>query len=198
MACNFLNCAQGSFSFKYLGLPVGGNPGRATTWEPLLDQFSKKLCSWGNKYLSFGGRIVLLISVLNALPIFYLSFFKMPVCVAKKIVRIQREFLWGGTKDGRKINWVSWKVVCQPKDIGSLGVREVRVVNLSLLAKWRWRLLNSNNALWKDILVERYGPKVVSCWRKGTEGGRVMLQSGGKTWCRLQKVIMVIGLTRRW
>lgn len=38
--------------------------------------------------------------------------------MAKKIVRIQREFLWGGMEGGKKINWVSWKVVCQPKEVG--------------------------------------------------------------------------------
>ena len=43
-----------------------------------------------------------------------------------------------------------------PKE-GGLGVRDVRAVNLSLLAKWRWRLLNEENALWKDVLVEKYG-----------------------------------------
>ena len=90
MACTFLNCVQGSFPFKYLGLPVGGNSGCAKTWDPLLDQFSKTLYSWGNNYLSLGGRIVLLNSVLNVIPIFYVSFFKMLGCVAKKIVRIQR------------------------------------------------------------------------------------------------------------
>lgn len=89
MTCNFLNCAQGSFPFMYLGLPVGGNPARATTWDPLLEKFSKKLFSWGNRYLSLGRRIVLLNSVLNAIPIFHLSLFIMPACVAKKIVRIQ-------------------------------------------------------------------------------------------------------------
>ena len=47
MACNFLNCSQGSFSFRYLGLPVGGNPGRVATWDPLLEQLTKRLYSWG-------------------------------------------------------------------------------------------------------------------------------------------------------
>jgi hypothetical protein len=103
---------------------------------------------------------VLLNSVLYAIPIFYLSFFKMPVCVAKKIIRIQREFLWGGTEGRRKINWVSWKVVCQPKEVGGLGVRDVSKVNLSLLTKWRWMVLHDHNALWKSTLMERYGPKV--------------------------------------
>jgi hypothetical protein len=42
-------------------------------------------------------------AVLNAIPIFYLSFLKMSAKVLKKIVRIQREFLWGGVKGGKKI-----------------------------------------------------------------------------------------------
>ncbi|MCI35130.1 RNA-directed DNA polymerase (Reverse transcriptase), partial [Trifolium medium] len=34
-ACTFLNCIQGGVPFKYLGLPVGANPRRLSTWEPL-------------------------------------------------------------------------------------------------------------------------------------------------------------------
>ena len=83
--------------------------------------------------------MVLLNSVLNAIPIFYMSIIKMPVVVWKKIVRLQREFLWGGVKRSRSIPWVSWSVVCQPKCEGRLGVRDLCQVNLALLAKWRWR-----------------------------------------------------------
>jgi len=155
MVCNFLNCSQGSFPFRYLGLSVGGNSGRVSTWDPLLGHLAKKLNSWGNKYISLGGRIVLLNSVLNAIPIFHLSFFKMPVKVRKKIVRIQREFLWGGVEGGRKINWVKWSVVCQPKECGGLGVKDVCLMNLSLLAKWHWRLLHGENGLWKELFEER-------------------------------------------
>lgn len=96
MACNFLNCNEGSIPFKYLGLPVGANPRSLTTWEPLLEHISSRLNSWGNRYISFGGRIVLLNSVINAIPIFYRSFLKMPDKVWRKLVRIQREFLWEG------------------------------------------------------------------------------------------------------
>lgn len=48
-------------------------------------------------------------------------------------------------------------MVCKPKEEGGLGVRDVRVVNWSLLAKWRWRLIQEGNVLWKDVLVEKYG-----------------------------------------
>ena len=47
---------------------------------------------------------MLINSVLNSIPIYYLSFMKMPVEVWKKIVRLQREFLWGGVGGGKKIN----------------------------------------------------------------------------------------------
>ena len=88
MACNFLNCSQGTIPFKYLGLPVGANLRGMSTWEPLVENLSGKLNSWFHKYISFGGRIVLLNSVLNAIPIFYLSFLKLPVQVWRRLVSI--------------------------------------------------------------------------------------------------------------
>jgi hypothetical protein len=115
------------------------------------------LNSWGHKFISFGGRIVLLNSVLNAIPIFYLSFLKLPVQVWKRIVRIQREFLWGGVGGGKKISWVNWETVCQSKSNGGLGVKDIRLMNVSLLAKWRWRLLEDGTALWKEALRAKYG-----------------------------------------
>jgi len=145
MACNFLNCTEGILPFMYLGLPVRANPGRALMWEPLLNLLTRRLTNWGNKYITLGGRIVLLNSVLNSIPIFYLSFMKMPSKVWRKIVKIQRNFLWGGTSGGGSICWVSWKDVCLPKHKGGLGVRDVRRVNLSLLAKWRWRLIQEGS-----------------------------------------------------
>jgi hypothetical protein len=157
MACDFLNCKLGVVPFMYLGLPVGANPRRKATWEPLITHLRKRLRSWGNRYVSLGGRIVLLNSVLNAIPIFYLSFLKVPAAVLKEIIRIQREFLWGGVRGGRKICWVSWKEVCKPRSQGGLGVRDVGKVNLNLLIKWRWRLLQNENAFWKDLLVAKYG-----------------------------------------
>jgi len=112
---------------------------------------------WGNKFVSLGGKVVLLNSVLNAIPIFYLSVMKMPISVWKRIVRLQRGFLWGGIKRRKSIPWVSWLVVCKPKREGGLGVRDLRQVNLALLAKWRWRYLTGEGGLWREIIHARYG-----------------------------------------
>jgi hypothetical protein len=161
IACSFLNCRLGSLPFKYLGLPIGANPNSEATWDPLVDNIRKRLFSWRNKHISLGGRIVLINSVLNAIPIFHLAFLKLPNKVRKKIVRIQREFLWGGVKGGKKVNWVKWSVVCKGKNKGGLGVRDINLVNSSLLAKWRWRLLQPGLPLWKEVLVARYGSHIL-------------------------------------
>jgi hypothetical protein len=137
----------------------------ANNWETgepipasLVEKIRKSLNSWGNKHISFGGKLVLINSVLNSIPIFYMSYMKMPVQVRKKVVRIQRDFLWGGVNGKKKLSWVKWKVVCQDKKKGGLGVRDLELVNLSLLMKWRWRLLNREEVgLWKDVLIAKYG-----------------------------------------
>jgi hypothetical protein len=78
-----------------------------------------RLFSWKNKYVSPGGRVVLINSVLASIPIFYLSFFKMPSGVRRDIIRLQRNFLWGtSASGGNKITWVSWRDVCRPKKEG--------------------------------------------------------------------------------
>lgn len=46
MACDFLNCSEDVLLFIYLGLPMGEN--------------STKFETWGNRYVSFGGRIILI------------------------------------------------------------------------------------------------------------------------------------------
>ncbi|WJX53700.1 hypothetical protein P8452_39668 [Trifolium repens] len=127
MAANFLHCRIGVTPFKYLGLPVGANPRLMSTWKPLIDVIRGRLGSWGNKYLSFGGRIVMVNAVLNAIPIFFLSYLKMPCNVWKEVVKIQRKFLWSGLSNRRKINWVKWEDVCKPKKEGGLGIRDLRL-----------------------------------------------------------------------
>jgi hypothetical protein len=81
--------------------------------------------------------------------------------VWKKIRRIQREFLWGCRQGRKKTCWIKWEVVCLPKKKGGLGVRDVRAVNISLLAKWRWRLLEANNTVWQEVIKAKYGTNAV-------------------------------------
>jgi len=101
------------------------------------------------------GRICLIKSVFTTLPLFYLSFYKAPESVYKKIIKIQRSFLWGLGKDSRTISWVSWEQLFKLKDEGGLCIKEIRKFNYALLAKWRFE--GDEKGKCKEILLSKYG-----------------------------------------
>jgi hypothetical protein len=86
---------------------------------------------------------------------------RMPVKVWREVVKIQRNFLWSGLSKRRRISWVKWSDICKPKKEGGLGIRDLRVVNLSLLAKWRWKLLSDEEDVWKNVIIAKYGQNVL-------------------------------------
>lgn len=111
----FMACSVGKMPFKFLGIPVGENPRRYHTWEPVLNAMRLKLSSWRRKQLRIGGRVTLINLVLSSLPFYFFSFFKVPKKVLGEMVRIQRQFLWGGNNEHKKMAWITWETICLPK-----------------------------------------------------------------------------------
>ncbi|GAU26988.1 hypothetical protein TSUD_290390 [Trifolium subterraneum] len=66
-AASALGCRVGKIPFLYRGLPIGGDPRRLRFWETVLTHLKKRLSGWKSHFLSFGGRLVLLKSVLTSL-----------------------------------------------------------------------------------------------------------------------------------
>ena len=89
-----LDCKASSWLILYLGLLLGGNPKACDFWDLVTERISRRLDGWQKTYLSFGGRITLIRSCLSHMPCYFLSLFKLPVSVAAKIERLQRDFLW--------------------------------------------------------------------------------------------------------
>ncbi|RVW64138.1 Pumilio-like 6, chloroplastic [Vitis vinifera] len=88
----------------YLGLPLGGNPIACGYCDLVIERTSRRLDGWQKTYLSFGGRITLIHSCLSHIPSYFLSLFKISASVAAKIERLQRDFLWSGVGEGKKIS----------------------------------------------------------------------------------------------
>ena len=89
--------------------------------------------------LSLGGRVTLLNSVLSAIPLYWLSIYKIPVAAKTSIDRIRKKFLWCGSSSTKKYHLINWDIVCFDKDQGGLGVMDLSRINISLLAKWWFR-----------------------------------------------------------
>lgn len=52
---------------------------------------------------------------------------------------------------------VKWSLVCKPKRYSGLGISSLFHKNLALLAKWWWRYGIDEKALWKKLIVDKYG-----------------------------------------
>lgn len=79
-------CQERSFPFKYLGIPMSDHKLANKDWSMIEECFQKKkISSWKGKLLSVGGRLVLINSVLSSIPLFMLSYFKIPKGVLKKL-----------------------------------------------------------------------------------------------------------------
>ncbi|KAI5427576.1 hypothetical protein KIW84_032831 [Lathyrus oleraceus] len=74
----FLSCGIGSPSFTFLGIPTGINLRHREVWKPIVDKIRRILAIWHNRFLSIGGRVVFLNSVLVNILIFFFSFYKTP------------------------------------------------------------------------------------------------------------------------
>jgi len=85
--------------------------------------------------------------MVSNLSLYYLSLFKMPLGVAKKLEKIEASFLWGGTELKKKIHMVKWVEVTKSASLGGLGIRRIIDVNTSLLLKWWWKFGCEPNAL---------------------------------------------------
>ncbi|XP_077254129.1 uncharacterized protein LOC143893065 [Tasmannia lanceolata] len=106
---NSIGCEAGSFPITYLGLPIV--------------RIERKLASWKRRCISMGGRITLIKAGLGSMLIYFMSLFKISVKVARRIEKLQRDFLWEGDGQSKKLkHLLNWKCVSKLKKNGGLGI----------------------------------------------------------------------------
>lgn len=151
-----LGCPRSTLPFKYLGLQITTSRFIRPFWEEIIQKNEQKLLLWKSRLLSRAARVVLINAVITAIPLYILSYYKIPGWAATKIDRIRRNFFWGHTEDRRQICWIAWDKVCVPKERGGMGILNIRIFNESLLAKWWWKLLAHPESPWSSIIRGKY------------------------------------------
>lgn len=68
---SMLNCKLMTILFVYLGIP-----GKLQFWEHVISKIKNRLSNLKKEFVSFGGHVCLIQSVLLSLPLFFISFFK--------------------------------------------------------------------------------------------------------------------------
>ena len=125
-------CELGARPFTCLGIPIHHRKLTNREWKCIEDRFEKKLSCWKGKLMSYGGRLILINSILTSMPMFLLSFFEVPFGVRKRLDFYRSRFFWQSDELKRKYRLAKWDIICRPKDQEGLGIENLEVKNRCL------------------------------------------------------------------
>ena len=126
---------QDSRHGKYLGLPSIIGKSKNEVFVKIKERVGRKLAGWKEKFLSIGGREILIKAVAQAIPLYTMSCFQLPKGLCDDIESMMRKFWWGQHGQESRMAWVSWQRLCKSKLKGGMGFRNLQAFNLAMLAK---------------------------------------------------------------
>lgn len=108
-------------SFKYLGIPICLKSLPASSWNPILDEIKSKFQQWGSHWLNPTGRVILIKSMLSALPIFQFSSLLAPVKIKQPLLKHLENFFDKGVAPTLSISFSKLEYCQSSKVLWGLG-----------------------------------------------------------------------------
>ena len=100
------------------------------------------------RWLSLSGKILLVRSVLSAIPNYFISVLHAPSSVIKQIRQIITKFLWCGNMSGlRKFPLISLEDMMHDKNCVGVGLHNLALRNKAYGGKLIWQMVNKPNNL---------------------------------------------------
>ncbi|XP_060190667.1 uncharacterized protein LOC132619937 [Lycium barbarum] len=124
-------------------------------FSEMVNSITSRIHSWHTKFLSKGGKIVLIKHVLSAMLVHLLAAMKPPKGTFEQIESAMIRFLWSDKESMRKYHWSSWEAMCLPGEEGGVGLRCLSDVSNAFTAKQWWNL-RTKDSLWKEYMMSKY------------------------------------------
>jgi hypothetical protein len=90
------SCKELALGFKYLGYVLKPDSYKTEDWQWLIDKYESRITHWSNKWLSLGGRFVLIKAVLESQPVYWMALAHISIVVLHRICKMSIDFLWSG------------------------------------------------------------------------------------------------------
>ena len=113
---NFLGVPITQRYKQYLGLPSLVGWAKKKSYSLIKERIWKKLKGWKEKLLSQAGREILIKAVIQAIPTYTMSCFKLPKGLIKEIESLIRKFWWRYRGEQRKISLGELGELMSPKE----------------------------------------------------------------------------------
>lgn len=159
------NCSNLEKGFKYLGYLLKPNNYQIRDWQWLLKKIEDKIAHWSYRFLSIGGKLILVNSVLSSIPVYWFSLMEVPSSVIKNIKSFFFNFLWTGTAKSRNIPMVAAETLARPHKFGGWGIKDLEAFNIALRLKSCWRGIYGDS-LWSRIIHSKYLKNDVNSWMR--------------------------------
>ncbi|PKU60028.1 Putative ribonuclease H protein [Dendrobium catenatum] len=177
---NLTGFNQAQMPIKYLGVPLFVGRGKYFLFDDLITSVHNRLLSWKSNFLSFGGRIVLIKSVLCTFPVYSFQSIFPTQTVCDRLHKIINKFFWRGTSSSAKIHWAAWDKCCGVLEEGGLGCK--KFMDLAKAFSFRlWYKLHANVNLWANFMTAKYcnSKHPTNCFSK---------QGDSRVWKRLCRI----------
>jgi len=97
--------------------------------------------------------------VLQAIPSYVMSIFRLPNTLLDEIEKMMNAFWWGhGGTSNRGLRWLSWEKLSVHKNHGGMGFKDLAAFNVAMLGKQGWQLQTNIESLVSRIFKVRYYP----------------------------------------
>ena len=141
---------------KYLGLPELFGRRKRDLFASIVDRIKQKAMSWYSRRLSSAGKLTMLKAVLSATPTYSMSCFELPLGLCNQIQSVFTRFWWDESPNKKKMCWIAWDELTEPKSSAGLGIRDVHDFNVALLAKLAWRIYTRPECVLARLLLGKY------------------------------------------
>ena len=127
----------------------------------IKNKFHAKFITVKANKLNHAGRLTYIQSVLSAIPVYYMATILFSKAFIANVTTIIKRFWWAGILEKNATNPIhfrSWEDICQSRHNGGLSIRDLHLVNKSLIMHTTYTLATNKNPFLQQIIKSKYYP----------------------------------------